>query len=154
MGVVLDGWSKDATADMLEVEVAQLRGAVEHMAHLLPIQEIATVEDGYTGVVAEGGGDQEVVALPVGADTGVGIPSGQDGIVEGVLIGQRVVGIDAVVAAVHEVVEQGRTGLGRRRLCARNGTNGECQKKMTIVFHSIMTDFMCSGNKYTNKRVK
>ena len=154
VGVILNGRGKDAAADMLEMEVAQLRRTVEHMAHLLPVHEVAAVEDGYTGVVAEGGGDEEVVALPVGADTGVGIPSGQDGIVEGVLIGQRVVGIDAVAAAIHEVVEQGRTGLGRGCLCARNHAQDECEKGYAVFFHSMMTDFMCSGNKYTNKRAK
>ena len=124
------------------------------MAHLLPIHEIATVEDGYTGVVAEGGGDQEVVALTIGADAGVGIPSGENRIIEGVLIGQRVIGIDAIVATVYEVVKQGRTGLRCGYLSARNHAHNECEKGYAMFFHSIMTDFMLVYCKLTNKRAK
>ena len=44
VGIVLYRGSEDSAADMLAVEVHKLRGPVEHVAHLLPVEQVAAVE--------------------------------------------------------------------------------------------------------------
>ena len=66
------------------------------MTHLLPVHQVAAVEDGYPRIVTEGGGHQEIVALAIGAYAGVGVPAGQDGVVEGVLLGEWVMGVAGI----------------------------------------------------------
>ena len=84
--VVSDGGGIDASprAGVLQ---RQLRGARQHVPYLLPVHQVAAVEDGYAGEVLETAVDQvEVVAHA--ADARVGMETRDDG----VLVAQGLLG--------------------------------------------------------------
>ena len=92
----------------LSVQVRELLRAVEDVADLLPVQKVAAVEDGNAGKIRERGSDEEIIPLPVGADAGVGVPSGQYGIVGIIIAGERMLDIIIVASFITEIIEHGR----------------------------------------------
>ena len=64
--------------------------------------------------VAEGRCDQEIVTLPVRAETRIGIPARQDGIVHRIGPREGVRRIDGVLPLVGKVLENGDTRRGLR----------------------------------------
>ena len=76
------------------------------MPHLLPVHQVTAVEDGHTGKISEGRGNEEIVAFPVGTDAGVGIPSRQDGVVERGTVRERIFLVEVVINLLDKVDEQ------------------------------------------------
>ena len=90
--VVSDSRREDASRYVLAVE-GELRLAVEHMSQLRPVHEVLAREDGHAGEKRERRVDQ-IIGVPLAADGGVGVESGQDG-------------VEVLAAAVYFLVETG-----------------------------------------------
>ena len=112
--VVLDVRGKDAAARMLAAEARQLRRAVQDVTDLLPVYQIAAVEDRDAREIAEGGRDQEIVSFSVRAEARIGIPARQDGVVHHILSGQGMRLVIGVPALVPETLEDGHSGRNGR----------------------------------------
>ena len=102
----------DATlVEALSEQVWKLRGAVEDIAYVFPVDEVCRMIQGYSREVSERGGD-EVIVRAFAADTGIAVPSGDDRIVELGLVLQRAQVVVVVVALVPEFMEYRVAGYG------------------------------------------
>ena len=72
------------------------------MSDLSPVDQIAAVEHRHAGNVCERRSREEIIALSVGADRGIGVPAGEYGIIIGTFIGKRILHIEIIVSLVRE----------------------------------------------------
>ena len=118
--IVAYGGREDAAAYVLSGEIVELGLAVEHMADLPPVHHVAAMEQRNSGKVAECGCDEEVIALAVGADRGVGIPSGENRVVECGVVRKRTDSVYTIASFVKEA-SYATPACARPPLCsARN----------------------------------
>ena len=76
--MVADGGGENAAGGPAALQ-GVLAGAGEHVAQLLPVEQITAVPQGHPGEELKGAVHQ-VVVLAHPADTGVGVKTGEDGI--------------------------------------------------------------------------
>jgi len=73
-----DGWGVGALGHLAAAH-GELRGAVEDVADLGPVDEVFGVEDGDAGEIVEGGVDEVIVVIHA-AEGGIGMEAGDDGV--------------------------------------------------------------------------
>ena len=109
MRVVAYGWGVDSGADARILDL-ELRGTVQYVAYLPPVDQILRVEDGHARVDGERRA-YDVVVVALAADARVGVAALKNGRVE-LVLAQRVLLVDGVGARVGEVSEDRSAGLG------------------------------------------
>ena len=114
------------------------------MALLFPVDKVAAVEYGHTGEISESGSHKIIVAFTICAYGRVGIPSGENGVVERTVRREGICGVVVVVALVGERAENRmrllRFDVGRcgGAACSRSHEGGRYRNKAVLGFHGFL----------------